>query len=88
MRRLATSFYKIRQTAEWGDIKEADPRVHDGKNRASSRDVLRKLTFAKEGKAPPCDVTRTATVSQVNTCLAHCHFCQLPGISLAKNRVQ
>jgi hypothetical protein len=47
MRRQVTSFYKIRQTTEWGDIKEADPRVRDARNRASSADVLGKLAFAE-----------------------------------------
>jgi hypothetical protein len=55
-----TTFYKIRQIAEWGDIKEADPRLRDGRNRASSGDVLRKLEFAK-GNASRSDVTATAS---------------------------
>ena len=38
---------KIRWTADWSDIKVADPRLRDAKNRASSADVLRKLEFAK-----------------------------------------
>jgi hypothetical protein len=68
-----TSFYKIRQTTEWSDIKEADPRTRDTRNRVSSGDVLGNLAFA-DVKTPLCDVTLLeahATAAQVNACVAN-----------------